>query len=163
MRNILKRICSLNYFSITSNSLKNIVYLLVPAKVQCNYGNIQLYRRVYVMSFTKKMFQKDYICPYCFDRHPIYHVKFRCSNDLCEEKELDEKKVKFQGNRRLRKENIVLKYDLPEGLFQQVRTKMPSEMECHACNQNTTVRICPSCHSELPSTVSDFESLIFAV
>lgn len=115
------------------------------------------------MSFAKKMFQKDYICPYCFDRHPIYHVEFRCSNDFCEEKEVDEKKATFEGNRRPREENIVLKPELPEGFLQKVRTKMPSEMECHACNEETTVRICPSCHSELPSTVSDFESLIFAV
>ncbi len=110
----------------------------------------------------KKLFKKDYICPYCFNRHSLYDVKFRCENERCD---LEEDPIfsTFNGYSRPREMQRVISPPKPENMLGKITAKMPSECQCDECKEQTTHRICPSCHSELPTTIGDYEDLIFAI
>ena len=114
------------------------------------------------MFLNKQSFKKDYICPYCFNQHPLYEVKFRCDNEKCE---LEDDLVfsSFNGYSRPQEMHHVIAPPQPTGIVSKFFGKMPSELDCDDCGEQTTIKICPSCHSELPSTIGDFEDLIFAV
>lgn len=109
-----------------------------------------------------KLFKKDYICPYCFNRHDLYDVKFRCENERCDLEE-DPVYSNFNGYSRPREMQRVITPEKPENFVSKLTAKMPSECHCDECEEQTTLRICPSCHSELPSTIGNYEDLIFAV
>ncbi|MBS2970688.1 zinc ribbon domain-containing protein [Metabacillus sp. KIGAM252] len=44
-----------------------------------------------------------------------------------------------------------------------IKPVMPSSCFCDKCGSQADVRICPSCHSNLPSTIADYEDYIIAV
>ncbi|MDU1845361.1 MAG: hypothetical protein E6778_07435 [Niallia nealsonii] len=44
-----------------------------------------------------------------------------------------------------------------------LKPTMPSSVNCKTCNKETMIRICPSCRSTLPSTISDYEDYIIAI
>jgi hypothetical protein len=109
--------------------------------------------------------KKNYICPFCFNKSDLYQVKFRCSNDPmhCP----PEPDTIYSTFRRLHSPKPLAKViHIPApttnmGKLQSL--KMPREAVCPHCNEKTSIRICPNCHSELPYTIGDYKDLIFAV
>ncbi|WP_433771201.1 TRAFAC clade GTPase domain-containing protein [Bacillus wiedmannii] len=102
--------------------------------------------------------KRSYVCPYCFTNNKIHEVKFRCANDTCIEE--DKTFSEYWGNRRGAMLPRVVK--APQQNF-FARLKMPTTSNCHECNTVTTVRVCPTCHSKLPSTIGDYDDYIIAV
>ena len=109
-----------------------------------------------------KILKKDYICPYCFNRHPVYNVKFRCETEHWP-KEVDKTYSTFNGYARPREMHKVIEAPQPSNGMGKFMAKMPSSCECPGCSQETTQRICPSCHSNLPTTIGEYKDLIFAI
>ncbi|MGM0842248.1 MAG: TRAFAC clade GTPase domain-containing protein [Bacillota bacterium] len=104
----------------------------------------------------------NYICPYCFSKHKIHEVKFRCSNE--NHKEQDEVFGNYWGYPTAPFDQIVL--PAPErGKWAKLKPSMPESTTCEECDTNpvTRIRICPTCHSTLPSTIADYEDYIIAV
>lgn len=116
----------------------------------------------YRMGLKRRFFKRDYICPYCFDRHDIHHVKFRCHSQDCR-KEEDKQYSNFYGYKPPLEMNRVIQYEAPQGFFQRIIKKMPEEIECDLCQRMTSIKICPSCHSRLPLDYGEFDELFFAV
>ena len=95
------------------------------------------------MKFNFK--KKDYyICPYCFSKHDLSDVSFACKNDpeVCK--------------------------NAREGIFLRSKTveskkEMPDSVFCTECGEKTHVKICPTCHEELPYAIGEYDDLVFAV
>ncbi|MDP4146952.1 MAG: hypothetical protein Q8936_21180 [Bacillota bacterium] len=106
------------------------------------------------MSLIKK---SKYICPFCFTEHKLNEVEFRCSSDpkKCAY-EKDDKFTDMFGVEQLKGRVI-------KNMSEDEKNVMPKEAFCPKCGGKTTVRLCPTCHSELPYTVGEYEDLIFAV
>jgi hypothetical protein len=107
---------------------------------------------------------KKYTCPYCFKEHEFSDVEFRCVNGFCSEKVQDEQYAAYLG---MKKESMKLTNaafrstaSLPK-LFQ--RRYMPMWENCPYCGTKSSVRICPSCHNELPEGIQDNEDMIIAI
>lgn len=110
----------------------------------------------------KSILKKEYICPYCFNKHRLYDVKFRCENQYCDTEE-DEVFAKFNGYSRAREMPRAIQAPPPEKILDKYLKGIPTECNCDECQEKTSTRICPSCHSELPSTIGEYEDLIFAI
>jgi hypothetical protein len=106
-----------------------------------------------------KFKKKDYICPFCFTKNDLYQVEFRCSNNP--QKCPPEPDVVYSDFRGQNPPKMMPKVT-PAGANGH-SMKMPKEAFCTHCNQKTSLRICPTCHSELPHTIGDFKDLTFAV
>ena len=105
------------------------------------------------------------ICPFCFENINLYEVKFRCASppERCSP-ENDTILAKFlRVNVKL--ENKVVKKSPPTTIIETIKSwsRVPREARCHNCNEKTTTRLCPNCHSELPYTMGEYKDLIFSV
>lgn len=112
-----------------------------------------------------KFIKKDYICPFCFNKNDLYRVEFRCSNDprRCPP-EPDLVYSEFRGLKSPKTLAKVIQIPAPTTNKEKLQAlKMPREAVCPRCSGKTSLRICPSCHSELPYTIGDYKDLIFAV
>lgn len=95
------------------------------------------------MKFNLK--KKDhYICPYCFSKHSLTDVDFICKND-----------PERCNNAR---EAIVLK-----AKNKQNKNEMPDSVYCTECGDKTHIKICPTCQTELPFAIGEYDDLVFAV
>ena len=111
---------------------------------------------------TVALIKREYICPYCFNKHKINEVKFRCSND----DHIEEDKVygNYWGDSNTPILSKVIDAPEKKGLS-WLKLAMPETAVCEECPTKpvSRIRICPSCHSTLPSTIADYEDYIFAV
>ena len=108
--------------------------------------------------------KREYICPYCFTKHKINNVKFRCSNEDHVEEDTVYKNY-WKVSRILGK---VIQPVEKKGVLSWLNPTMPETASCDGesekCkNSVTRTRICPTCHSTLPSTIADYEDYIFAI
>lgn len=112
-----------------------------------------------------KLVKKKYICPFCFDDNDLYEVKFRCANDPKKCPPVPD--AVYADHRNIKSPPPMRKViELPKPVNGKERLKslkMPREASCPHCNMKTSVRICSTCHSELPYTIGDYKDLIFAV
>lgn len=109
---------------------------------------------------------KKYVCPYCFKEHLFSEIEFRCVNinpDDCPE-EKDEPYRKYlgmaEGTVLMGKKTFPPTEILPGPLKNQF---MQSYENCPHCGMKSTVRLCPSCHNELPREVDDNENMVIAI
>ncbi len=111
------------------------------------------------------LFKRRYICPFCFRHNDLRKVEFRCSNDPARcTPEPDHNFSSFRGLSSPRMMNRVIKTPAPKGILQRIRSlKARREAVCSNCNEKTSERICPACHSELPYTIGDYKDMIFSV
>jgi hypothetical protein len=112
-----------------------------------------------------KFIKKDYICPFCFNKSDLYRVEFRCANDpkRCAP-EADTVYSNFRGLNTPKTLSKVIQIPVPATNREKLQAlRMPREAVCPHCNDKTSIRICPNCHSELPYTIGDYKDLIFAV
>lgn len=96
-----------------------------------------------------------YICPYCFSKHKINNVKFRCKNQRCI-KEPDTELSTYEGGRTISMNKVIT----PQKVKPLI---MPRSAVCPECNENTTKKICPSCHNELPREIDTVKDIIISI
>jgi hypothetical protein len=101
--------------------------------------------------------KRTYICPYCFNKHKLHQLKFRCERDNCRDR--DKVHVEKWGG----SETLPTVTEVPNSGLGILKTKMQTEIECRKCNNITTRRICHSCHSTLPTTIADYDDYIIAI
>lgn len=106
-------------------------------------------------------FKRAYICPYCFNKHKIDEVKFRCSDEKCVEDD-EQYSTYWEYNYRLKLPTVTEPETKRSGLS-WIKPSMPDTESCKTCHTPTSIRICPTCHSSLPSTISDYEDYIIAI
>lgn len=107
------------------------------------------------------IFKKSYICPYCFHEHKMNSVKFRCSDENCVAD--DTTYSQYWEYNYVMKLPTVIEAPEEKGAFSWLKPTMPASATCQTCEKETMTRICPSCHSTLPSTISDYEDYIIAI
>lgn len=103
--------------------------------------------------------KREYICPFCFNRHKMHEVVFACKNENCQEE--DHVYANFWGEQKRHFPTVTA--GPVAGTFAFIKPKMPREVECKSCNTKTNVRLCQTCHSVLPRSISDYDDYIIAV
>jgi len=89
-------------------------------------------------------------CPFCFERFGLRDAPFRCGNKRCAQVR-DEVLSKAWGDNR------------PIGNVIPPRRALSRESACPDCGELARKRLCPACHMELPHTVGESRSFVFAV
>jgi GTPase SAR1 family protein len=96
------------------------------------------------------LFDKKYMCPYCFEDISIKKLHYLCTNRDCKVSEDDELHAKW--------------LDLPSFIRNQhVVTHHPKDEKCDLCRRTLNRRLCPECHNTLPQGIEDVEGIMLAV
>lgn len=99
-----------------------------------------------------------FICPYCFEKHKLSEVQFRCINRRCDD---------FDDIEMTRYENGNLKMPKKGKKTFTVSSKnafvVPQSAKCPVCNNITYKHVCPSCHNELPESTLGGTDMIISV
>lgn len=103
--------------------------------------------------------KREYICPYCFNRHKMHEVDFLCKDDTCTEIDPIYSNFWEQPHSTL---NTTTPGPAP-GAFAMIKPKMPTETNCKKCEAKSKTRLCRTCHSELPKSISDYDDHIIAI
>lgn len=105
-----------------------------------------------------------YTCPYCLREHLFSEIEFRCVNNFCQEKVQDEQYANYLGMKKesMKQTNATFpsKAKIPSLLRNSF---MPVWENCPHCGTKSSMRVCPSCHNELPEGVQDNEDMIIAI
>lgn len=105
-----------------------------------------------------------YTCPYCFTDHTFSEVEFRCVNNFCPEKVQDEQYANYLGMKKESMKMTNATFRSTAKLPFMIKNRyMPVWEECPYCKTKSSVRVCPTCHNELPEGVQDNEDMIIAV
>lgn len=104
------------------------------------------------MGFMKSTF----ICPYCFEKHKLSEVQFRCINRRCNDVDDVEMTRYENGNLKMPKRGKPV-FSPPNGY-----NGTPSA-KCPQCGTVTYKRVCPSCHNELPESTLTEKDMIISV
>ena len=94
-----------------------------------------------------------FICPYCFTRNEEKDILYRCRSGYCKcppEQDMvymSYWKKSFNGNR----------------AFPVKHASLQKKSACPDCGESTTIRICPTCHSELPHTFGSYQDETISV
>lgn len=84
------------------------------------------------------------LCPYCFDSYPASQLAFRCVNPDLQRCPPEEDKL-LASYERLQSGRLLSRVFSPPR-----RLWGPSTVATCQCGANTTKRVCPLCHNELP-------------
>lgn len=101
----------------------------------------------------------SYVCPYCFTRHKMNDVEFRCMNKRCVLEDDMELTYYMQGdpNMPLQRNHT---FKAPKAGFLGA---MPQHANCPKCSSPMTQRVCPSCHNKLPDAIDVTEDMIISL
>ncbi len=100
----------------------------------------------------------SFICPYCFEKHRLKEVQFRCINPGCADC-ADPELTASLGLRQTEPLRRKRTFTVPmRGLF-----SVEKEAACPDCGTMTGVRVCPGCHNPLPDSTLRGEDLIISV
>lgn len=98
----------------------------------------------------------SYVCPYCFAEHKMKDVEFRCKNKVRCGTEVDKRRGDYEGGVSIM-DGKCFRADKAPPLG------MPQYAKCPHCSEESNVRICPSCHNTLPSTIDKDNELIISL
>ena len=89
---------------------------------------------------------KKTVCPYCYNTFGISKVQWRCNSYKCknDNAETDEKYCEYHNisDAERHKQPHIISFGKPKKGF----------VKCNLCGDVTNIKICPNCHSRLPST-----------
>lgn len=97
-----------------------------------------------------------FICPYCFEKHKISDVQFRCTNKRCKDFDDVEMTRYENGNLHMPKQGKRT-FKAPMSL------SIPQSAKCPECSNTTYKRVCPSCHNELPESTLTGKDMIISI
>lgn len=114
---------------------------------------------------------KKFLCPNCYKTVKSQDIEFRCTEQSCFGKEADEKYQKYlmslNNNKEIQHDLLMGKvFRGRKGFFERAHLTggaMPVAAKCPDCKTETTVRVCPRCHCELPENFDRVETLVFGV
>ncbi len=99
-----------------------------------------------------------FICPYCFEKHKLSEVQFRCINRRCNDFDDIEMTQYENGNIKMPKKGKKTFSSLRKAaLFVQ------QSATCPECGNITYKHICPSCHNELPESTLTGKDMIISI
>lgn len=99
-----------------------------------------------------------FICPYCFEKHKLSEVQFRCTNKRCKDFD-DVEMTKYEnGNLKMPKQGKKT-FSVPS----KNAFSVPQSAKCPECGNTTYKHICPSCHNELPESTLTGKDMIISV
>lgn len=99
-----------------------------------------------------------FICPYCFEKHKISEVQFRCTNRRCNDFDDVEMTRYENGNSKMPKQGKrTFTASVKAGL------SVPQSAACPECGKITYKHICPSCHNELPESTLNGKDMIISI
>lgn len=99
-----------------------------------------------------------FICPYCFEKHKLSEVQFRCRNKRCIDIDDVEMTRYENGNLKMPKQGKVTFTVPSKNIF-----SVPQSALCPECGNVTYKRVCPSCHNELPESTLTGTDMIISV
>lgn len=97
----------------------------------------------------------SYVCPYCFEKHRINEMEFRCQNTGLCGKVPDTVKQAYTGGGAVMDGKC---FPAPKKTV-----GAPKEANCPDCNGRSRLRVCPSCHNKLPLTIENDQELIISL
>lgn len=99
-----------------------------------------------------------FICPYCFEKHKLSEVQFRCTNKRCNDYD-DLEMTKYEnGNLKMPKQGKKTFTVPTKNAFSVAQSG-----KCPDCGNTTYKRVCPSCHNELPESSLTGKDMIISV
>jgi len=98
-----------------------------------------------------------FICPYCFEKHKLSDVQFRCTNKRCKDFDDVEMTRYENGNLKMPKQGKKTFVSHSRGL------SVPQSAFCPECGNITHKHICPSCHNELPESTLTGKDMIISI
>lgn len=102
--------------------------------------------------------KSTFICPYCFEKHKLSEVQFRCTNRRCKDVD-DIEMTKYEnGNLKIPKKGKLTFTSPGKNPF-----TVPSSSSCPECKNTTYKRVCPSCHNELPESTLTGKDMIISI
>ena len=99
-----------------------------------------------------------FICPYCFEKHKISTVQFRCTNRRC--KDFDDVEMTRYENGNLDMPKQGKKTFASQG---KTGLSVPPSAVCPECGNTTYKHVCPSCHNELPESTLSGKDMIISI
>lgn len=99
----------------------------------------------------------SFVCPYCFERHKIEEVQFRCMNRRCKDVPDMEITRYYCGSTSAPR--------MGKTTFPAIRTGrgIADKAACPVCQSESHMTVCPSCHNKLPEATLSGEDLIIAI
>jgi len=111
--------------------------------------------------------KKTFICPYCFNKHEITKVQFRCTNKKCSDFDDIETTIYEKGNPSTPKKGKKTFEVHPKNRFEEASflftSNVPKYGNCPECGHKTFKKICPSCHNRLPEATLTGRDMIISV
>lgn len=101
--------------------------------------------------------KSTFICPYCFERHKLHEVQFRCTNRRC--KDFDDVEMTRYENGNLK----MPKQGKKTFVASEKSGGVPKSAACPECGNITYKHICPSCHNELPESTLTGKDMIISI
>lgn len=99
-----------------------------------------------------------FICPYCFEKHKLSDVQFRCTNRRCRNVD-DLEMTKYEnGNLAMPKQGKTC-FVSPS----KIPFFVPRAAVCPECKRKTYKTVCPSCHNTLPESTLKGRDMIISV
>lgn len=99
-----------------------------------------------------------FICPYCFEKHKLSQVQFRCSNRRCIDCDDMEMTRYENGNLKMPKKGKKTFTAPSKNAFM-----VPKSAQCPECHNTTYKYVCPSCHNELHESTLYGTDMIISV
>ncbi|MDR2094810.1 MAG: formylglycine-generating enzyme family protein [Treponema sp.] len=101
---------------------------------------------------------KTFTCPYCFEKHALSEIQFRCINTRCPDFD-DIEMTKYEnGNINMPKKG---KKTFP--VTSNTSFGVPKTAVCPQCGKPTYKVICPSCHNALPESTLTGRDMIISI
>ena len=112
------------------------------------------------------LIQNKFICPHCFESAPLSGVMFRCQSEpqVCAP-QADAELGKFQ---RQATAPVMPRVFAPPPPMGRVKVNLrgfmvPPKARCPNCNNDSTMKVCPVCHSQLPYLLGRYKEMFIAV
>lgn len=101
--------------------------------------------------------KSTFICPFCFERHKIQDIQFRCTNRRCKDVPDVEITRYENGDISIPKMGKTTFKNPEKGLL------IPKSAKCPECGSSTYAVVCPSCHNKLPESTLLGKDMIISV
>ncbi len=101
--------------------------------------------------------KSTFICPFCFERHKLQEVQFRCTNRRC--KDVPDVEITRYENGDI----SIPKMGKPTFKAPAKGLTIPKSAKCPECGSSTYAVICPSCHNKLPESTLLGKDMIISV
>lgn len=101
--------------------------------------------------------KSTFICPFCFERHKVQDVQFRCTNRRC--KDVPDVEITRYENGDI----SIPKMGKPTFKNPSKGLSIPKSAKCPECGSSTYAVVCPSCHNKLPESTLLGKDMIISV